>query len=468
VWSDSPQEPAAPSTYAVRFDELREVEPLRTPVARMGCFQQVTEMNSVTQPRPVEFDSSLDSPLEQYQRVRRYSELLVAPLSPEDMVVQSMPDASPAKWHLGHTTWFFETFLLSPNLPGYLQFRQTFPYLFNSYYEALGPRQPRPQRGLLTRPTISEVMEYRWHVDAHIIALLSAGALSTETAALLRLGLAHEEQHQELLLMDVLHLFSQSPVRPAYNSRWPADQEGRRGEFKRLAGGLVEMGVSSADFAFDNEGPRHRVWLEPFDISDRLVTNGEWVAFIADGGYSRPELWLSDGWTVAQGSRWEGPLYWVHEGDRWQEMTLGGMRSIALDAPVTHISYYEADAYARWAGARLPSEAEWERAASGAMLEQTDEVAWQWTRDAYRPYPGYRQEGGALGEYNGKFMVGQMVLRGGASVTSAGHSRPTYRNFFRPEQRWMFSGLRLARDASAPGGKTDADLISRLPSNASS
>jgi ergothioneine biosynthesis protein EgtB len=419
-----------------------------------------TEMNSVSPPRPVELDSDLDWPLDQYRRVRRHTEMLVAPLSPEDTVVQSMPDASPAKWHLGHTTWFFETFLLCPNLPGYVQFRDTFPYLFNSYYEALGPRQPRPQRGLLTRPTISEVMDYRRHVDAHMTLLLSADPLSAEGAALLRLGLAHEEQHQELLLMDLLHLFSQSPLRPAYNPDWPADPRGRRGGFKRLPGGLVEIGTSGADFAFDNEGPRHRVWLEPFDISDRLVTNGEWVAFVADGGYNRPELWLSDGWTAAQENRWEAPLYWVHDDDRWQEMTLGGMRSIALDAPVTHISYYEADAFARWAGARLPSEAEWERAEREGALEQTDDVAWQWTRDAYRPYPGYRQDGGALGEYNGKFMVGQMVLRGGASVTSAGHSRPTYRNFFRPEQRWMFSGLRLARDASRLGDKSAADLIS--------
>jgi ergothioneine biosynthesis protein EgtB len=405
-------------------------------------------MNSSSQLRPIELGGGLDSTLvDQYRRLRRHSEALVAPLNPEDMTVQSMPDASPAKWHLAHTSWFFETFLLSAHLPGYRQFHPKYPYLFNSYYEALGPRQPRPQRGLLTRPSITEVMGYRRHVDLHMATLLESDSLPSETVALVRLGFAHEEQHQELLLMDVLHLFGQSPLRPAYDPSWPSDEAGRKGRFKRLPGGLVELGASGAGFAFDNEEPRHQVWLQPFEISDRLVTNGEWVAFMAEGGYHRSELWLSDGWAVAQGNGWETPLYWVHDSERWQEMTLGGMRSIVLEAPVSHISYYEADAYARWVGARLPSEAEWERAAREGALEQVDEVAWQWTRDAYSPYPGYHPKGGALGEYNGKFMVGQMVLRGGASVTSAGHSRPSYRNFFRPEQRWMFSGLRLARDA---------------------
>src|SRR5882762_2588615 len=414
-------------------------------------------MNPASLPVHERFINSIgDMPLEQYMRVRRHTETLVAPLNPEDMAAQSMPDASPAKWHLAHTTWFFETFLLSANLPGYRPFDPAYGYLFNSYYEALGPRQPRPQRGLLTRPSVGEILAYRRHVDAHMSTLLKSD-LSTETEALLRLGLAHEEQHQELLLMDLLHLFSQSPITPAYDRRWPAAEPGRSGRFKRLPGGLVEIGASAAAFAFDNEGPRHQVWLQPFEISDRLVTNGEWLAFMADGGYHRPELWLSDGWTLAQSGAWEAPLYWTRHGKHCQEMTLSGMRNIVADAPVTHVSYYEAAAYAEWAGARLPSEAEWELAARENLLEQADNVAWQWTRSAHSAYPGYRAAGGALGEYNGKFMVGQMVLRGGASATPVGHSRPSYRNFYRPEQRWMFSGLRLARDVGSVDAHTEAE-----------
>jgi dimethylhistidine N-methyltransferase len=396
-----------------------------------------------------------EMPLDQYLRLRQHTEMLAAPLNPEDMVAQSMPDASPAKWHLAHTTWFFETFLLSTSLPGYRVFDPAFGYLFNSYYEALGPRQPRPQRGLLTRPTVNEILAYRQHVDAHMSTLLQS-SLSTEIQALLRLGLAHEEQHQELLLMDALHLFSQSPLKPAYDKHWPVDGSGRVGRFKRLPGGLVEVGAPAAGFSFDNEGPRHQVWLRPFEISDRLVTNSEWLAFMADGGYRRAELWLSDGWALAQSEFWEAPLYWMRKGDRWHEMTLGGVRRIAAEAPVIHISYYEAAAYAQWAGARLPSEAEWEVAAREDLLEQLDGVAWQWTQSAYSAYPGYRPVVGAVGEYNGKFMIGQMVLRGGASITPEGHSRPSYRNFYRPDQRWMFSGLRLARDPRPIDARSEA------------
>ncbi len=393
--------------------------------------------------------------LEEYSRLRRHSEELIVPLNPEDMTVQSMPDASPAKWHLAHTTWFFETFILSENLPGYRQFDPTYQYLFNSYYEALGPRQPRPKRGMITRPTVEEVLQYRRHVDAHMSTLLKS-PVSADMDALLRLGLAHEEQHQELLLMDLLHLFSQSPQRTAYDPEWRTDLPGRSGRFRHVSGGLMDVGAVTSVFSFDNEGPRHRVWLQSFEISDRLVTCREWLAFMEDGGYRRAELWLSDGWTMAQLSGWEAPLYWVRADSGWQEMTLGGLRSLVMDAPVTHISYYESDAYARWAGARLPSEAEWETAVAENVLEQVDGIAWQWTQSAYGAYPGYRPAQGALGEYNGKFMVGQMVLRGGASITPVGHSRPSYRNFYRPEQRWMFSGLRLARDAGQIDTHADA------------
>ena len=322
--------------------------------------------------------------LEQYEQLRRRTEELALPLSPEDMVVQSMPDASPAKWHLAHTTWFFEALLLQPSVSDYRPFDPIYGFLFNSYYESLGPRQPRPKRGLLTRPTTDEVMDYRRHVDAHMGALLKS-SLPSRLETLVRLGLAHEEQHQELLLMDLLHLFSQSPVRPAYDREWPRIAVGPRGRFKRVPGGLVDIGASTAEFAFDNEGPLHKVWLQPFDISDRLVTNGEWLSFITDGGYQRPELWLSDGWTIAQTERWQAPLYWARTGDQWSEMTLGGLRDIVPESPVTHISYFEAAAYAEWAGARLPTEQEWETAARKGVLEQVDTAAWQWTRSPYTP-----------------------------------------------------------------------------------
>jgi dimethylhistidine N-methyltransferase len=387
--------------------------------------------------------------LQQYLQLRGRTESLAAALENEDMVVQSMPDASPAKWHLAHTTWFFETFLLVGESGIYNVYDPTYGYLFNSYYESLGPRQPRPARGLMTRPTVGDVMGYRRYVDRHMRVLLRS-SLSPEVESLIRLGIAHEEQHQELLLMDVLHLFAQSRFKPPYDLSWAPDSAGRAGRFVRAQGGLTEIGNASdpTEFAFDNERPKHRVWTESFEIADRLVTNGEWLAFMNADGYGRPELWLSDGWARAQAESWESPLYWERVTEGWSCMTLAGMRPLDEAAPVTHISYYEATAYAQWAGARLPTEAEWEISARNGLLEQVDDVAWQWTQSAYSPYPGFRASADAVGEYNGKFMANQTVLRGGSSVTPIGHSRETYRNFFYPHQRWMFSGVRLARDAS--------------------
>jgi len=410
------------------------------------------------------------SAVHRYRAVRQGTEALTRSLTAEDQLAQSMPDASPTKWHLAHTTWFWETFLLIPHLAGYKPFDPRFHYLFNSYYEALGPRQPRPERGLLTRPSLDDVLAYRAHVDAGMGRLLAEDA--GPHADLLALGLAHEEQHQELILMDILHLFAQSPLQPAYapprgGQAGPAPEAPR---FVGFEGGLVEIGHDGDGFAFDNEGPRHKVWLEPFELADRLVTNAEWLAFMADGGYRRPELWLSEGWARAQAEGWQAPLYWQEAADGdWRAMTLHGLRPLDLAAPVSHVSFYEAEAFAAWAGARLPTEAEWEHAAQGlplagnflgsgrlepaapppgAGLRQMFGDLWAWTRSSYSPYPGFKAAAGAVGEYNGKFMAGQMVLRGGACVTPAGHIRASYRNFFYPQQRWMFSGVRLARDAA--------------------
>lgn len=392
-----------------------------------------------------------------YDAVRSHSLGLAAPLSAEDMGAQSMPDASPTKWHLGHTTWFFETFLLIPHLAGYPCFDESFGYLFNSYYEAVGPRQPRPQRGLMTRPALSEVQAYRAHVDAHMQALLSQ-PLAEPERALVELGLNHEQQHQELILMDILHLFSCSALKPAYDPAWPRDAGGRAGRMRHHAGALVEVGHEGERFAFDNEGPKHKVYLAPFEISDRLVTNGQWLAFIGAGGYRQAVHWLSEGWATVQAKGWEGPGYWQrvpehpeHLAEGWLAMTLRGLEPLDLAAPVTHLSYFEASAYANWAEARLPSEAEWEVAARAGWLEQADDVAWQWTQTAYSAYPGFKTAKGAVGEYNGKFMCNQFVLRGGCQFTPAGHSRHTYRNFFPADARWARSGLRLARDGRANG-----------------
>ena len=383
---------------------------------------------------------------ERFERIRKYTETLAAPLSAEDTVAQSMPDASPTKWHLAHISWFFETFLLSPYLPGYQVFDSSYSYLFNSYYETLGPRQPRLERGLLTRPPLDDVMAYRRYVDLHMQSLLKL-TLPSPILAAIELGLAHEQQHQELLLMDILHLFSKSALKPAYSVHWPAHTPGRSGNFRQVDGGLVDIGAVANQFCFDNELPRHQVFLQPFEISDRLVTNAEWLAFIDDGGYERFEHWLSEGWALNREEGWSAPLYWTRTSTGWSQMTLRGMEPIVAGDAVTHINYYEAAAYAHWAGARLPTESEWEAAAQLGLLEQADGVAWQWTQTAYSAYPGFRVSAGAVGEYNGKFMVNQMVLRGGCSFTPAGHTRLSYRNFFRTEKRWMQSGLRLAKDA---------------------
>jgi ergothioneine biosynthesis protein EgtB len=373
--------------------------------------------------------------LERYRAVRSTTEALAARLSAEDQQAQSMPDASPVKWHLAHTAWFFETFLLTPRLAGSQLFDETFGYLFNSYYEAAGERHPRAERGLITRPGVAEVLAWRAHVDAAMERLIPE--LDEAGRGLVELGIAHEEQHQELILMDVLHLFSRSPLKPAFFAEEPASAPDPGPlTWSAFEGGLAEVGHGGEGFAFDNEQPRHPVMLQPCRIADRLVTNAEWRAFIDDGGYRRPEFWLSDGWATVQAEGWTAPLYW-RDG---HEMTLHGLRQIDPNAPVAHVSYYEADAYAAWAGKRLPTEAEWEQAPIFNQL-------WQWTRSAYLPHPGFKPGPGAVGEYNGKFMVGQMVLKGGAFATPAGHVRASYRNFFYPQQRWMFSGVRLAADA---------------------
>ena len=387
---------------------------------------------------------------ERYLAVRAATEALAAPLSAEDQQTQSMPDASPVKWHRAHTSWFFETFLLGPFLAGYQAFDASFGYLFNSYYEAMGERHPRPARGLLTRPAAAEVLRYRAHVDQGMLRLLS-GRLSREARDLTVLGLAHEEQHQELILTDVLHLFSLSPLNPAYAPHAPAPRACLKPvEWIAFKGGLVSIGATGETFAFDNETPTHRVFLTPFRIASRLVTNGEWLAFMADGGYRRSEFWLSDGWALVQAEGWNAPLYWEDCGDTWRSMTLAGPQEVDLDAPVVHVSFHEAAAFAAWAGKRLPTEAEWEHSARDSRrLDQLEGDVWQWTSSAYSPYPGFAPAAGAVGEYNAKFMVGQMVLRGGACVTPEGHARATYRNFFYPHQRWMFAGVRLAEDAPA-------------------
>ena len=409
--------------------------------------------------------------LARFEAVRAESLRLAQPLSAEDQQIQSMPDVSPTKWHLAHVTWFFETFLLQPHLAGYQPFDPVFGYLFNSYYEAVGERHPRPQRGLLSRPSLEHVLAYRAHVD-EAMGRLIRGAEGGDWVALeplVELGLNHEQQHQELILMDIKHVFWTNPLLPAY-APTKAGEPGTAVplEWLDFDGGLVEIGHEGPGFAFDNEGPRHKAWVEPYRLASRLSTCGEYLRFIEDGGYSKPELWLSDGWAVVGPQGWEAPLYWRRaDGGGWEIFTLSGARPLDPAEPVSHLSYYEADAFARWSGARLPTEAEWEaaaprargvgelsegrryhpRPASGGGLQQMIGDLWEWTMSPYVAYPRYRTPEGAVGEYNGKFMSGQMVLRGGAAVTPSDHIRATYRNFFPPGARWAFSGVRLAADA---------------------
>lgn len=379
--------------------------------------------------------------LQSFRTVRSHTEELAAPLSAEDQTVQSMPDASPTKWHLAHTTWFFETFILRPHARDYRAFDPAYEYLFNSYYEAVGPRHPRPQRGLITRPGVEEVMAYRHHVTAAMLDFLQRDHGAQD---LVELGLHHEQQHQELILMDIKHALSMNPLRPAYRAaRTGKAQALQAMGWREFEGGLVETGHDGQGFAFDNEGPRHRSWLDAFALAMRPVNCGEYVEFIEDGGYGRPEFWLSAGWDCVKQRGWEAPLYWEKRDGTWHVFTLSGLEQVDPARPVCHVSAFEAAAFAKWAGKRLPREAEWEIAA--AAVQGTGEV-WEWTASPYVAYPGYREPAGAIGEYNGKFMASQMVLRGGCAATPPGHVRSTYRNFFPPDARWMFGGVRLAED----------------------
>jgi ergothioneine biosynthesis protein EgtB len=377
--------------------------------------------------------------------VRAHTEALVAPLSPEDAGAQSMPDASPSKWHLAHTSWFFETFVLERHEPAFVPHAPAYRVLFNSYYNAVGDKHPRPQRGLLTRPSLDEVKAYRSAVDRRLLALLPS--LPQEALRLVELGLHHEQQHQELLLTDVLHLFSCNPLRPAYRAaETVVDAPASPLQWHAFEERVVQIGHAGPGFAFDNESPRHAVFLQPYEMASRLVTNAEYAGFIEAGGYREPGLWLSEGWDWARAQSREHPLYWQRGASGWSVFGLAGLRALQAHEPVLHLSYYEADAYARWAGARLPTEAEWEHAATTCPeLRQLTSHAWQWTSSAYLPYPGFKPGAGAVGEYNGKFMVNQMVLRGGSLATPPTHVRHSYRNFFPAGACWQFTGLRLAR-----------------------
>lgn len=413
--------------------------------------------------------------LERYRQVRTFTEDLAASLSPEDCSIQTMPDVSPTRWHLAHTTWFFETFALAPSLAHYVRFHPQFGYLFNSYYNAIGVQFPRPQRGLLSRPSQREVLDYRAYVDNHMTGLLAESPnLNQQIQNIIELGLNHEQQHQELVLTDIKHVLSYNPLYPVYR-HLPAGGDGAVPPFRWVSydEGIRWLGNDGQEFCFDNETPRHRVFLEAFELADRLVTNAEYLEFMRDGGYREPGLWMSEGWQEVTAESWCAPLYWVDKGDEdWHAFSLGGLEPLNPAAPVCHVSYFEADAFARWAGARLATEAEWEVAAAGAprsgnfvesgplgpqpvvaspaggglsQLRQMFGDVWEWTSSSYAPYPGYESAEGALGEYNGKFMCNQYVLRGGSCVTSENHMRPTYRNFFPAKTRWQFAGIRLAR-----------------------
>jgi ergothioneine biosynthesis protein EgtB len=409
---------------------------------------------------------------------RELSLALAAQLSDEDQTVQAMEDASPTKWHLAHTTWFYESFILREQLPGYEPFSEAFDYCFNSYYETKGDRHPRAYRGMLTRPSAQEVRNFRAHVDVALDRLFTDGIAreaSDPVGALIELGINHEQQHQELLLTDILSLFARNPLRPAYCTPQPGPKavaaEAAPIEWVTFKGGIRTVGHDGEGFSYDNEGPRHEVLLRPYRLAHRCVTNGEWLAFIKDGGYRNPLLWHADGWATVKTHGWEAPGYWEERDGRWHQMTLEGLLPVDPAAPVSHLSYYEAHAFAQWAGKRLPTEFEWEVASAGYELEGNDLATgalrpqparsagegklaqlfgdvWEWTASAYQPYPGYRAAPGGIGEYNGKFMVSQQVLRGGSCTTPGGHIRATYRNFFFPHQRWQVTGLRLAEDVT--------------------